>query len=242
MIYEIAGLRVKIENRYDFTTKFCREYLSEDQVSKVDIVARVTEEEFAAERALSDEFSDGYIENICLYRSLCTQIPVLNRMLLHCAVLEYDGNGYAFLGRSGTGKSTHTKLWKKYLGTPRMINGDKPILEYVGDGFLAHGTPWRGKESWGMRASAPLCGLCFLEQAKENSIRKLIPSEVSSRLFGQILLPESEEGVVATLELADKLIANTPAYLLKCDISREATKLSFEMMTGLSFDEREQTL
>ncbi len=242
MIYEIAGLRVKIENRYDFTTKFCHEYLSEDQVSKVDIVARVTEEEFAAERALSDEFSDGYIENICLYRSLCTQIPVLNRMLLHCAVLEYEGNGYAFLGRSGTGKSTHSKLWKKYLGTPRMINGDKPILEYVGDGFLVHGTPWRGKESWGMRASAPLCGLCFLEQAKENSIRKLTPSEVSTRLFGQILLPESEEGVVATLELADKLIASTPAYLLKCDISREATKLSFEVMTGLSFDEREQTL
>ena len=122
------------------------------------------------------------------------------------------------------------------------LNGDKPILEYVEDRFLAHGTPWRGKESWGMRASAPLCGLCFLEQAKENSIRKLTPSEVSSRLFGQILLPESEEGVVATLELADKLITNTPAYLLKCDISREATKLSFEAMTGLSFEEREQTL
>jgi hypothetical protein len=93
-----------------------------------------------------------------------------------------------------------------------------------------------------MRASAPLCGLCFLEQAKENSIRKLTPSEVSSRLFGQILLPESEENTIATLELADKLIATTPAYLLKCDISKEAVKLSFEAMTGLSFEEREQTL
>ena len=45
MIYEIAGLRVKIENQYDFTTKFCKEYLSEDQTSKVDIIASVTEEE-----------------------------------------------------------------------------------------------------------------------------------------------------------------------------------------------------
>ena len=242
MIYEIAGLRVKIENKYDFTTKFCREYLSEDQTSKVDIVAKVTEEEFAAERSLSDEFSDGYIENICLYRSICTQIPVFNRMLLHCAVLEYDGKGYAFLGRSGTGKSTHTRLWKQYLGTPKMINGDKPILEYAGDGFLAYGTPWRGKESWGTRSVAPLCGVCFLEQAKENSIRKLTPSEVSARLFGQILLPESEENAISTLELADKLIATTPAYLLKCDISKEAVKLSFEAMTGLSFEEREQTL
>lgn len=240
MIYEIAGLRIKIENQYDFTTKFCQEYLSEDQASAVDVVASVTEEEFAVEKASSEEFSDGYIENICLYRSICSQIPVLNRMLLHCAVLEYDGKGYAFLGRSGTGKSTHTRLWKKYLGTPQMINGDKPILEFVGDGFLAHGTPWRGKEAWGIRSSAPLCGLCFLEQAKENSIRKLSPSEVSARLFGQILLPEAEESVVSTLELADKLIATTPAYLLKCDISREATRLSFEALTGLSFEERER--
>ena len=123
-----------------------------------------------------------------------------------------------------------------------MINGDKPILEFVGDKFLAYGTPWRGKEAWGMRASAPLCGLCFLEQAKENSIRKLTPAEVSSRLFGQILLPEAEENVISTLELADKLIATTPAYLLKCDISKEAVKLSFEQLTGLSFEEREVTL
>jgi hypothetical protein len=241
MIYEIAGLRVKIENRYDFTTKFCQEYLSEDQTSQVHIVARASEEEFLEEKKYSGKFSDGYIENICLYRSLCCQIPLFNRMLLHCAVLEYEGKAYAFLGRSGTGKSTHTRLWKKYLGSPKMVNGDKPILEWVEDGFIAHGTPWRGKESWGERTSAPLYGLCFLEQAKENSIRKLSPAEVSSRLFGQILLPEEEENVISTLELADKLIATTPAYLLKCDISKEAVKLSFEAMTALSFADREQT-
>ena len=66
MIYEIAGLRIKIENQYDFTTKFCQEYLSEDQASAVDVVASVTEEEFAVEKASSEEFSDGYIENICI--------------------------------------------------------------------------------------------------------------------------------------------------------------------------------
>jgi hypothetical protein len=237
MIYEIAGLRVQINNTFEYTTKFCAEYLSEDQVSPVDIIASITKEDFEEEKRNSPEFSDGYIENICLYRSLCTQIPVLKRMLLHCAVLEYDGKGYAFLGRSGTGKSTHTRLWKRYLSTPRMINGDKPILEFVGEKFIAYGTPWRGKENWGTNSSAPLCGLCFLEQAKENSIRKLSPSEVSSRLFLQILIPENEENAIAALELADKLIATTPAYLLKCDMSEEAVKTSFEAMTGLSFED-----
>ena len=237
MIYEIAGLRVQINNTFEYTTKFCEEYLSKDQISPAVISASVTQAEFEEEKKNSPGFSDGYIENICLYRSICTQIPVFNRMLLHCAVLEYDGKGYAFLGRSGTGKSTHTKLWKKYLSTPKMINGDKPILEFAGDKFIAHGTPWKGKEAWGMKSSAPVCGLCFLEQAKENSIRKLTPAEVASRLFLQMLIPESEDNAVATLELADKLIATTPAYLLKCDISEEAVKTSFEAMTGRAFSD-----
>lgn len=238
MVYEIAGLRVRIENKYGFTTKFCREYLSDDQESPVDIIATASEEEFAAERSLSDEFSDGYIENICLYRSICMQMPAFGRMLVHCSVLEYDGNAYAFLGRSGTGKSTHTKLWLKYLSPTRVINGDKPILEYKDGGFIAYGTPWMGKERWGTRAQAPLKGLCFLKQAKVNSIRKLSIAEASTRLFTQILIPSEEKNAIATLELTDKIVTQVPAYLLQCDISEEAAKKSFEAMTGFNFDEK----
>lgn len=236
MIYTIAGLRIQIENRYAYTDKFCEGYLSDDQTAPVDITARVTEAELAAERAASVGFSEGYIENICLYRSLCVQLPRQNRMLLHGAVLEYKGNGYAFLGKSGTGKSTHAKLWKRFLATPRMINGDKPILEATAHGFTAYGTPWRGKENWGENRSAPLKGLLFLEQAKENSLRRLSAADVPSRLFGQLLLPQDEENAAATLELADKLIRETPAYLLRCDISEEAVKLSFEALTGLEYE------
>ena len=238
MVYEIAGLRVRIENKYEFTTKFCREYLSDDQESPVDIIATASEEEFAAERSLSDEFSDGYIENICLYRSICMQMPAFGRMLVHCSVLEYDGNAYAFLGRSGTGKSTHTKLWLKYLSPTRVINGDKPILEYKDGAFIAYGTPWMGKERWGTRAQAPLKGLCFLEQAKVNSIRKLSIAEASTRLFTQILIPSEEKNAIVTLELTDKIVTQVPAYLLQCDISEEAAKKSFEAMTGFNFDEK----
>ncbi len=238
MIYEIAGLRVRIENEYPYTTKFCQEYLSEDQTSPVDITASVTEEQLSEERAQSPGFSEGYIENICLYRSICLQLPALNRMLMHCSVLDYDGNGYAFLGRSGTGKSTHTKLWLKHLSPTKVVNGDKPILEYREGEFIVYGTPWMGKERWGERAQAPLKGLCFLEQAKENTVRRLTPSEVSARVFTQILIPQEEHNAIATLDLADKLITSVPAYLLRCDISEEAVKTSFEAMTSLSFEEK----
>ncbi len=238
MIYEIAGLRIDIKNSYPYTDRFCFQYLSCDQLSPVDLVATVSEEEMEEERTLSPGYSEGYIENICLYRSICIQLPKFNRMLMHCSVLEYDGKGYAFLGRSGTGKSTHTKLWLEQLSPTRVINGDKPILEYEAGSFIAYGTPWMGKECWGVKASVPLKALCFLEQAKVNSIEKLTAAEVNPRVFMQILIPEEEENAAKTLELLDKMVTGIPCYLLKCDISAEAVKTSFEAMTGLSFEEK----
>lgn len=238
MIYDIAGFRVQLNNKYPFTEKFCQKYLSEDQASPPDVVASVSDAEFAAEKEQSPGFSDGYIENICLYRSLCLQMPQYARMLLHASILQYGDNAYAFLGRSGIGKSTHTKLWLKYIPETFVLNGDKPILEEKDDCFIAYGTPWQGKEGWGSKGQAPLKALCFLEQAKENSIRKLTPAETASRLFLQILIPNQEDAAVATLDLADHLIAKTPAYLLKCDISEEAVKTSFSCITGQDYQEK----
>ena len=235
MIYEIAGLRIDIQNRCQYTERFCEGYVSEDQTSPFDISAKVTNEEFYAEKEVSSNFSDGYIENICLYRKICQQLPTLDRMLLHAAILQYEGNGYAFLGRSGTGKSTHTGLWMKYLDGCSIVNGDKPILQSTKDGFIAYGTPWMGKEGLGDKTSAPLKGLCFLEQAKENSIERLSPSDAASRIFIQILFPEDEENAAKTLELTDKLIVETPCWLLKCDISQEAVQKSFEALTGKQY-------
>ncbi len=235
MIYNIADLRIDIQNEYPYTTRFCAKYLSDDQDTPADIVAKVTQSDMDEEKASSPGFSDGYIENICLYRSICLQMPMRDRMLLHAAVLEYGGSAYAFLGRSGTGKSTHTGLWLKYLDGAKIVNGDKPILRVDDFGVTAYGTPWMGKEGRGENTKAPLKGLCFLQQAKENSIRQLMPAEAASRLFLQVLLPTEEEAAARTLELADLLLKHVPAWLLCCDISETAVKLSFENLTKKSF-------
>lgn len=235
MIYDIAGLRIAIHNRCQYTERFCEKYLSNDQASPAEISVAVTNEEFYAEKAQGEQFSDGYIENICIYRAICRQLPMLNRMLLHAAVLSYEGAGYAFLGRSGTGKSTHTGLWLKHLENVSIVNGDKPILECVDKTFIAHGTPWMGKEGLGEKTSVPLKGLCFLEQSEENSVIKLTPAEAASRIFSQILFPEDEANVTKTLELTDILVTETPCYLLKCTISEEAVQTSYEALTGKTY-------
>ena len=231
MVYDIAELRIKINNRLPYTDKFCKDYLSEDQQSPVDLEIEVTNEEFFAEKSKSSEFSDGYIENLCIYRKMCEQMPKWDRFLMHTAVLEYEGSCYAFLGKSGTGKSTHTGLWLKNLPTAKILNGDKPILAYKNGEFTVYGTPWMGKERFGYNGKGILKSLCFLEQAKVNDISLIPVEKVAERLFIQLLMPKNVEMVARTLELADVLVKTVPSYLMKCDISDEAFRTSFNCLT-----------
>ena len=151
---------------------------------------------------------------------------------MHTAVLEYDGNCYAFLGKSGTGKSTHTGLWLQNLENAKILNGDKPIIGYKNGEFTVYGTPWMGKERLGYNGKGKLKALCFLEQAKQNEIALIEKEKVAERLFIQLLMPDDIRFVARTLELADELIKNVPAYLLKCDISYLAFKTSFDRLVG----------
>ena len=94
MIYEIADLRIRIENCCSFTTEFCKEYFSQID-GTFDLSAKVSKAAFAEEKRLSPGYSDGYIENICLYREICMQLPRFDRFLLHPAGAAQKEKGYA---------------------------------------------------------------------------------------------------------------------------------------------------
>lgn len=235
MIYEIADLRIQINNRYKYTTEFCKDYLSSDQTSPCDISVFATDEEIAEEKESSLNFPNAYIENICVYRNICRQLPVFNRFLLHAAILDYKGSGFAFLGPSGTGKSTHTSLWLKHVSDTKIVNGDKPIVRIENNTIIAYGTPWMGKEHRGENSKTVLKALCFLNQAFDNSIIKLEQSQIVNLLFNQILLPSDEENIVKTLELMDKMIKLLPVYLLKCNISEKAVQVAYEKMISIPY-------
>lgn len=237
MIYEIANLRINIQNRCRYTNEFCKEYLVVDQSSPADFSVSVTNEEFYAEKEQSKNFSDGYIENICLYRKICLQMPRYNRFLLHAAILTFDGAAYAFLGKSGIGKSTHTALWTSHINGAEILNGDKPIIENYGNNFIAYGTPWNGKENRGRKGNAPLKALCFIERSERNYIEAISIAQAADRLFTQILLPTERETAEKTLEMADRFVTNIPAYVMHCTMDVEAARVSFTAITGKSFDD-----
>ena len=229
---KIADLKIRIRNKYNYVFALCKNYLTEE-CDDVDLDISVSEEQISKEVAEAEiSVSEAYAECVCVYRNICNELPLrFESYLLHCALIEYEGRGYAFAAKSGTGKSTHISLWKKVFGDKvRIINGDKPILRYINGAFIAYGTPWCGKEGLENNTSAPLYAICFIERAEKNSIRRITPDEAIMRMFQQILTPDDLASVDALFPLLDRTLSQIPCYILGCNISEEAAEVAYNGM------------
>ncbi len=95
-------------------------------------------------------------------------------VLFHAAAVTLDGRGYMFLGKSGTGKSTHARLWLRHIPGTELMNDDNPAVRVTPDGTATvYGTPWSGKTPCYRNVSAPLGGIVLLSQAPHNRITRL---------------------------------------------------------------------
>ncbi len=230
---KIANLTIKVNNHFDYVHWLCQDYIVAPTDSP-DMIIDVSKEEVRKELEKSDlSTTPAYVESICVYRSICKQLPErFQGFLMHCAVIEYKGRGYAFAAKSGTGKSTHILLWQKKFGdSVHVINGDKPIMRFGDDGTLyAYGTPWCGKEGLNTNTSVPLQAICFLERAQTNSIIRIDASEAIKRIFHQLLSAEDLQGLDALFSLLDQTLRTIPCYVLGCNISEEAAEIAYEGM------------
>lgn len=222
-LYLIADFVVDFNEKYEYFRKKCVDFKCSDDKS-ADFVVNVTEDDIKREYLLSDvKYSKEYLESICAYRKLCFQLPLNDAMLLHSSVIAFENRGIAFLARSGVGKTTHTKLWKKvYDDKVKIINGDKPIIRFVDDIPFAFGTPWAGKENYYLNEKVELTDICFLERGITNRIKRASTGEFFNFFMNQVLLPNDEDAVDKTLELVDRLLSYCNLWSIKCNMNDDA--------------------
>ena len=96
-------------------------------------------------------------------------------LMIHASVTAYEGKGYVFLGRSGTGKSTHSRLWLNNIEGTWLLNDDNPVIRVMEDGVYVFGTPWSGKTPCYKNEYLPLGAVVRLSQAPYNKIQELVP-------------------------------------------------------------------
>lgn len=225
---QLAGYSFSIDNHFEYLEKICRDYMIDEPGERISIC----EKDIEREQTDGGKCSGGYLESLAAYRKICERLLFRDVILFHCSALEFRQNGYLFAAPSGTGKSTHTRLWREYFGgNVRMINDDKPLLKIESEKVTVYGTPFAGKEGLQENISAPVKGIVILHQANENNIRKLSPLEAYPLLLNQTYRTREPDGLLKTLKLVQRL-SELPVYSLGCTISTEAVDLAFHALTG----------
>ena len=152
---------------------------------------------------------------------------------LHASVTMKDGKGYLFLGRSGTGKSTHSQLWINNIEGCSLLNDDNPVVRIGSDGVArVYGSPWSGKTPCYRNLDVPVGAIVKLRQAKQNKIKRLSTGEAYACLY------TSFSGMKSVKEMADayhatnsRLVITVPHYELECLPDADAAFLCYKTVT-----------
>ena len=236
----LAGILIEIHSIHDEVYRLCKDYLVESEEADFAVEISQADIEYERQKSIREAilehlqpviYPDPYLETLAVYRKIAVHMLDYDTFLMHGSAVAARGGAYLFTAPSGTGKTTHTKLWLENIPGSYVVNGDKPLIR-VRDGYCeACGTPWSGKESMNANAIVPLRAVCLLERGEENSIEELPFLMVYTSLLQQIYRPGEEGAVIKTIELLRRLGESVRIYRLACNMEPEAAIMAAaEMM------------
>lgn len=155
-------------------------------------------------------------------------VAPLRGIAIHSSTIECDGRCSLFLGESGTGKSTHTRLWRENIPGARLLNDDSPIIRMVNGEVRVYGSPWSGKTPCYINRNFPIAGFVRLTQAPHNKIKRLSPLVAIGALLPSCphLFAEDETLQDELCKTLSEVIATTSVYSLECLPNADAAQLS----------------
>ena len=236
---EIAGLVVGVQPMFQSTREYCRPYLSH---RAPDFIVTVSPEDLVFQQALLEQeaveqgiklrkFKDPFLERATIQRKVADRLLSRDTLMFHGSTVAVDGKAYLFTGPCGTGKSTHTRLWRELFGQRAiMINDDMPFLQITPDGVLAYGSPWSGKHGLATNICASLQGICFLQRGAENEIQPLSPKQGNAAVHRQMHTPIDETLQNKAFSLADRLAEVVPLWQMRCNMQLSAAEVSYRAM------------
>ena len=240
---KIAGTVAQIQSLFDSTPQYFRAYLTEEQPAFSFAVSpeHLRFEQAELDREAEEEgfrfrtFTDPFLERAAIQRAFAEFLFDRDTLLLHGSAVALDGRGYLFTARSGTGKSTHTRLWREVFGSRAvMINDDKPFVTLNEQGVTIFGSPWSGKHGLDSNIAVPLAGICLLERGGEDCIRSISPEEALPMLRKQAYCPLNGEKEGEFNSLVEFLAEKVSLWGMECTKNRTAAITAHDAMCGAS--------
>lgn len=238
----IAGHAAAVSTLFASTRDYCRAYLTEEtaefsiEVTREDLLRE--QEELLAEARREGirprVFPDPFLERSVIQRKLAEQLLERDVLLLHGSTVAVDGEAYLFTAQCGTGKSTHTRLYRQVFG-PRavMVNDDKPFLRITKNGVAACGSPWSGKHGLDTNIMVPLKGICILQRGEENRIWRIPAEAALPMLLHQSGEPMDSSRMPKLRSLVEALSVRIPLWQMQCTKDARAAEVSYAAMSAL---------
>ena len=154
--------------------------------------------------------------------------------LFHASTVSYADKAYMFLGVSGTGKSTHSSLWLKYIEGTELLNDDNPVVRVDGNDVTVYGSPWSGKTPCYRNLSYPLGGIVLLSQAPYNKINRLSGIQAYVALVPSISGKRWEARIADGLHHTENALAmKVPVWHLECLPDEAAAQLCHKTIAAV---------
>ncbi len=186
---------------------------------------------FRSDLTLVDASESPFL-NSFLMIAFTLAAATLKTVKLHASVIEREGKAILFLGSSGTGKSTHTRLWQEHIPGSRLLNDDEPVVRIMEDGTVrVFGSPWSGSTPCYRNISAEAVAFVRLYQHSVNQLSEMKGVTAFTALFQSAAILRSDEQHRESLFANVKEICErVPIYRLHCRPDREAVMLSARLM------------
>ena len=154
---------------------------------------------------------------------------------IHSASIRYQDMAWLFSAPSGTGKSTHTNLWKQHLSTP-VINGDLNLLAFENGRAVIHGIPWCGTSEICDSHTWPLGGITLLKQEPTNRLLPLGDSMLRLAVLQRLISPLWTKAMLhQAAAFVEELSPQIFLGKLGCTVSPEAVYTIKEAIDGWCF-------
>ena len=230
MIYEIAGLKVEMNPKFDRLKRQSEAYKSLGEP-----VIRINPDFYGGLYALPDNCTAEDREYIYSSAAFCREIIPYGRFFLHASAVVLDGGAYLFSAPSGMGKSTHTALWLRSFEGSYILNDDKPVIFPENERVTVWGTPFAGKTDLQVNRGVPLRAVCFLKQGNENSITRIDSERAIALTLNNTYRPKNAEEMNLLLDMIEKVVERADIFEMSCRNEFAAAEMSYNAMKGKRF-------
>lgn len=229
MVYGIAGVFAEIAIKTEYCKNAFSPFLAD---AKPDFCIDFSKQQITAV-ANDQNCSIAVAESYLILQDFSQKLfKKTGAVLFHASAINVGGRAILFCAPSGTGKSTHSALWKKSFADVEYLNDDKPFIVRERDGFYCYGSPWCGKHGLGSNKKAKVFAVCKVCRAQENSCQKLTTEQFFSLALNQTVRFDSAENMDRLFGFLQEFLNDASLFQINVNVNADAPKVVRKAILG----------